>query len=87
LKDWTIEYRLRRFDFVGAVEKAGTIGQARLKNKLGWGDGIFERTKRDVLELYKEDIHFNSKNKIFSGINTELEKLPIEIYNDWENEL
>lgn len=87
MKDWKSEYQQRRFDFVGVIEKAGTIGQARLKNKLGWGDGKFERTKRDVLELYKGDIHFNSKNKIFSGINTELEQQTIQVYNDWENEL
>jgi len=79
--------RQRRFDFVEAIEKAGTIGQAQLKNKLGWGDGIWERVKRDVLELYKKDINFNSKNKIFSGINTELEKSSIAISSDWEREL
>ena len=61
-KDWQTINRQRRFDFVDAVEKAGTIGQAHLKNKLGWGDGVFERTKRDVLELYKEDINFNSRS-------------------------
>jgi len=87
LTDWKIVNQQRRFDFVTAVEKAGTVGQARLKNNLGWGDGVFERTKRDVLELYKGDITFNSKNKIFSGINTELEKPSIEIYNDWESDL
>jgi len=87
MEDWEVINRLRRFDFVDAVEKAGTIGQAQLKNRLGWGDGVFERTKRDVLELYKEDINFNSKNKIFSEINTELEKPSIEIYNDWESEI
>ncbi len=69
------------------IEKYGSIGQAKLQNLLGWGDGVFERTKRDVLELYKGDITFNSKNKIFSGINTELEKPSIEIYNDWESDL
>lgn len=87
MKDWKIEYQQRRFDFVTAVEKAGTIGRAQLKNKLGWGDGIFERTKSDVLELYEGDINFNSKTKIFSGINTELEQQTIQVYNDWEIEL
>jgi len=86
-KDWQIINRQRRFDFVEAIEKAGTIGQAKLKNKLAWGDGVFERTKRDVLELYKQDVNFNSKNKIFSGINTEVEKPSIEIISDWECEL
>ena len=87
MKDWKIEYQQRRFDFVTAVERAGTIGQARLKNNLGWGDGKFERTKRDVRELYKGDINFNSKTKIFSWVNTELEKPSIEICNGWESEL
>ena len=77
--------RQRRFDFVEAIEKAGTIGQAKLKIKLGPSN--FERTKSDVLELYKEDIHFNSKTKIFSGINTELEKPSIAISSNWESEL
>ncbi len=79
--------RQRRFDFVEAIEKVGTIGQAQLKTKLGWGDGIWERVKRDVLELYKGDINFNSKNKIFSGINTGLEKPSIAISSDWECEI
>lgn len=83
--DWQMIYRQRRFDFVEAIEKAGTIGQAQLKIKIGPNN--FERTKSDVLELYKEDINFNSKNKIFSWVNTELEKPSIEICNDWENEL
>ena len=79
--------RQRRFNFVEAIEKAGTIGQAQLKNKLGFGPGVFERTKSDVQELYKEDINFNSKTKIFSGINTEIEKPSIAISSDWESEL
>jgi len=54
---------------------------------LAGGDGVFERTKRDVLELYKQDINFNSKDKIFTGINTKLEKPSIEIISDWECEL
>jgi len=86
-KDWRTVNRQRRFDLVDAVEKTGTIGQAKLKVKLGWGDGIFQRTKSDVLELYKQDINFNSKNKIFSWVNTELEKPSIEIISDWECEL
>ena len=86
-KDWQTIYRQRRFDFVETVEKAGTIGQAQLKQKLGWGNGNFERTKNEVLELYKGDIHYNSTNKIFSGINTELEKPSIAISGDWECEL
>jgi len=85
--DWIIKDRQRRFDFVDAIEKAGTIGQAKLRIKLGFGPGVFERTKRDVLELYKEDLNFNSKNKIFSGINTELEKPSIAISSNWESEL
>lgn len=77
--------RQRRFDFVEAIEKAGTIGQAQLKIKLGPCN--FERTKSDVLELYKVDINYNSKNKIFSWVNTELEKPSIAISSDWECEL
>jgi len=86
-KDWDDIYRQRRFDFVDEIEKAGTIGQAQLKIKLGPRAVSFERTKSDVLELYKEDINFNSKTKIFSGINTELEKPSIAISSDWECEL
>jgi len=86
-KDWKIINQQRRCDFVGAIETTGTVGQAKLKNQLAWGDGVFERTKRDVLELYKQDINFNSKNKIFSSVNTELKKPSIEIISDWECEL
>ena len=51
------------------------------------GDGVFERTKRDVLELYKEYINFNSKTKIFTAIKPELEKPTIEIQCELESKL
>ena len=86
-KDWSTIYLERRIEFVDAIEKAGTIGQAMLKNNLRWGDGIFERTKRDALEIYAEDINFNSNTKIFSSINLELEKPTITVTTDWECEL
>ena len=86
-KVWDDIYRQRRFDFVDVIEKAGTIGQAQLKIKLGPRAVSFERTKSDVLELYREDINFNSKNKIFSWVNPELEKPSITINSDWECEL
>ena len=75
----------RRGAFVDAVESAGTMGQALLQIKLGWGDGVFERTKRAVLELYKEYINFNPKTKLFTAIKPELEKPVIEISTSWES--
>ena len=77
----------RRGSFVEAVEEAGTIGEAMLQIKLGFGDGIFERIKRRVLELYKEYINFNSKTKIYTAIKPELEKPTIEVQCDWVSEL
>ena len=80
----------RRGAFEGAIEKAGTIGQALLKIQLKMGDGIFERTKRDVLELYSDMYSFNKTTKLFSYIDPDAEKqikLEQPIQNDWEMEL
>jgi len=77
----------RRGSFVEAIESASEIGEAMLQIKLGFGDGVFERIKRRVLELYKEYIHFNSKTKIYTAIKPELEKPTIEVQQDWASEL
>jgi len=55
------------------IEKYGSIGRAKLQNLLGWGDGIFERTKRSVLELYSEDVNYNKRTKLFTMIKPEQE--------------
>ena len=63
----------RRMLFIDMVEKYGSIGRAKLQTKLGWGDGIFERTKRDVLELYPDFINHNKKTRLFTTIKPELQ--------------
>jgi len=63
----------RRMEFIDLIEKHGSIGRAKLQNQLGWGDGIFERTKRDVLELYPDFIDYNKKTKLFTIIKPEQE--------------
>jgi len=61
----------RRMEFIDMIEKYGSIGRAKLQNKLGWGDGVFERTKRDVLELYPDFVVYNKKTKLFTVIKPE----------------
>jgi len=71
--DWKIILQDRRMEFMDIIEKYGSIGRAKLQKKLGWGDGIFERTKRDILELYSEDVNYNKKTKLFTVIKPEQE--------------
>ena len=77
----------RRGAFIDLIEKSGTIGEAHLQNYLEMGDGVFERTKRSCLQLYKEYINFNSKTKLYTAIKPELEKPTIEMQCNWESEL
>lgn len=73
VNDWKLIHQDRRMGFMDMIEKHGSIGRAKLQNQLGWGDGIFERTKRDVLELYPEDVNYNKKTKLFTIIKPEQE--------------
>lgn len=63
----------RRMEFIDLIEKHGSLGRAKLQTLLGWGDGIFERTKRDVLELYPDFINYNKRTKLFTMIKPEQE--------------
>ena len=69
------------------VLECKTITEAELKIKFSEGDGIFERTKRDVLQMYPEDVKYNSRTKIYTVIKPELEKPTIEVQCDWESKL
>jgi len=71
-KDWKLIQQDRRMQFIDLIEEHGSIGRAKLQNLLGWGDGVFERTKRAVLELYSEDVHFNKRTKLFTAIKAEI---------------
>jgi len=79
-KDWKIIQQDRRMEFMDIIEKHGSIGRAKLQNLLGWGDGVFERTKRAVLELYPEFIHYNKRTKLFTTIKAE-QKILTEVKN------
>jgi len=79
-KDWKVIHQARRMEFIDMIEKYGSIGRAKLQNLLGWGDGVFERTKRDVLELYPEDINYNKRTKLFTTIRAE-QKILTEVLN------
>lgn len=81
-KDWEVILQQRRMDFMDLIEKNGSIGQAKLQNLLGWGDGKFERTKRAVLELYPEEVFFNKRTKLYAIIRAEEKQLQLgEIKN------
>jgi len=61
----------RRMLFIDMIEKHGSIGRAKLQTKLGWGDGVFERTKRNVLELYSDYVVYHKKTKLLTVIKPE----------------
>ncbi len=63
----------RRMEFMDVIEKYGSIGRAKLQNSLGWGDGVYERTKRDVLELYPDYVVYNKRTKLLTVIKPEQE--------------
>jgi len=67
-KDYSKIYADLRSDMLDIIEKEGTIGQALLKIKLKWGDGIYNRRKAEVIELFPGFINWNSKTKIFTWI-------------------
>ena len=72
MKDWSNILRDRRMEFMDVIEEHGSIGGARLQNLLHYGDGTFYRTKKAVLELYPEDIHYNKRTKLFTTIKAEI---------------
>jgi len=74
-EDWKEILQARRMNFIETIEKHGSIGRAKLQNLLGWGDGVFERTKRDVLELYPDYVVYNKRTKLFTVIKPEQEIL------------
>jgi len=67
-KDYSKIYAELRSDMLDIIEKEGTIGQALLKIKLGWGDGTYNRRKAEIIELFTGFINWNSKTKIFTWI-------------------
>jgi len=82
MTNWTDERMNRRNEFYETVEKYEPIGPSKLQDKLGLGDGVFYRTKRDALEVFpnlkwdKTQFSINKQTKLESAIS-----------NDWEVEL
>jgi len=67
-RDYRKFYADKRNEMLDMIEKEGTIGQALLKIKLGWGDGMFKVRKSEIIELFPGFINWNSKTKIFTWI-------------------
>jgi len=72
--DYQKHYAQLRSQFLDIIEEEGTIGQAHLKIKLGWGDGVYNRRKAEVLELFPGFINWNSKTKIFTWLKAEIDQ-------------
>ena len=75
IKDYRKIYAGLRSQMLDLIEKEGTIGQANLKIKLGWGDGTYNRRKAEVIELNgsgatenNKVIAWNPNTKIFTWI-------------------
>ena len=73
-KDYRKFYAEKRSEMLDIIEKEGTIGQALLKIKLGWGDGTYNRRKAEVIELFPGYINWNSHTKIFTWLKGEIDK-------------
>jgi len=73
MSDWKEIHQDRRMKFMDIIEKHGSIGRVKLQSLLDWGDGIFERTKRAVLELYPDYVVYNKRTKLFTVIKPEQE--------------
>jgi len=67
-KDWTEIYKERRQEFCDILDNEVTIGEAQLRIKFGYGRGIYEDTKRMVLQLYSDMYLWNPGTKMFSSI-------------------
>jgi len=67
-KDYRKIYAELRSDMLDIIEQEGTIGQALLKIKLGWGDGTYNRRKAEIIELFSGFVNWNSHTKIFTWI-------------------
>ena len=72
-EDWKETLQARRMEFIETIEKNGSVGRVKLQSLLGWGDGVFERTKRAVLELYPDYAVYNKRTKLFTVIKPEHE--------------
>ena len=68
IKDYRKYYADKRAEMMDLIEKEGTIGQALLKIKLGWGDGMYKVRKSEIIELFPGFISWNSHTKIFTWI-------------------
>jgi len=71
VSDWKETLQARRMEFMNIIEKHGSVGRVKLQSLLGWGDGVFERTKRAVLELYPDYVVYNKRTKLFTVIKPE----------------
>ena len=72
--DYQKKYSEQRTQFLDVIEEEGTIGEARLKIKLGWGDGTFNRRKAEVLELFPGFINWNPHTKIYTWLKSTIDK-------------
>jgi len=80
-EDWKEIIQARRMNFMEIIEKHDSIGRAKLQSLLGWGDGVFERTKRSVFELYPDYVVYNKRTKLFTVIKPEQEGIFTEVKN------
>jgi len=72
-EDWKEILQARRMNFIETIEKHDSIGRAKLQGLLNWGDGVFDRTRRAVLELYPDYVVYNKRTKLFTVIKPEQE--------------
>ena len=72
-EDWKEILQARRMNFIETIEKHDSIGRAKLQGLLNWGDGVYERTKRDVLQLYPDYVTYNKRTKLLTVIKPEHE--------------
>jgi len=84
-ENWKEILQSRRMSFIETIEKHDTIGRAKLQGLLNWGDGIFDRTRRAVLELYPDYVVYNKRTKLFTVIKPEQEFFTETIKHEVKN--
>jgi len=68
IKDYRKIYADKRNEMLDVIEKNGTIGEAHLKIKLGWGDGMYKARKSEIIQLHSQELNWNSHTKIFTWL-------------------
>ncbi len=77
----------RNNQFADLIHASGPDGLSlyNAKRNLGWGDGIFQRRRKDLIEGYTHEVQYVKKEKKFISLNKPI-TLTDEALKDWNQE-